>query len=438
MSKATILLVDNDDFLETGTAFLHNHGYQVITAQNLREALRRLESQKIDLAIIDIAIVHTETEKEQFVVAMTQAFSAKLPKIILFDSPGNRVLRHILYYQSQDAPLETIRKTEGFFVLLTAIEELLKPPPADGDPAPKGGGFVFNAPVIAEQHVFVTRDPIESIEPRMHEGPPGGVLPAEVSFTAYHPREGKVETWHTLLVYTHLVSALYKVRRDANRFEQEFQTPKEITTTASTRIARGTDLTVVPSCEGIMFNPGHITFKWMEDLHRAEFRFKADQALSDDAAKGQISIFVGPLIVGSLKFAMIFDDSISQSALGHEERSEMYHKDAIFISYSHKDTEIVEAFKAVHHATGHNVLIDIDNLRSGQEWNLELMHLIDRADIFQLFWSANSCQSKYCQQEWQYALKRNKEGFIRPVFWKLPLPDPPQELSKYHFEYVEL
>lgn len=176
----------------------------------------------------------------------------------------------------------------------------------------------------------------------------------------------------------------------------------------------------------------------MESYHRTEFRFRADKSLLDDAAKGHITIFVGPLIVGTVKFAMLFNNKDEMPSLEQEEHSKMYHKDKIFISYSHKDTEIVLAFKKVHEATGYDVLIDIDDLRSGQEWNPELIRMIDRADIFQLFWSENSKKSKYCKQEWKHALKRTAEGFIRPVYWQEPIPDPPKELSKFHFEYVDL
>ena len=135
---------------------------------------------------------------------------------------------------------------------------------------------------------------------------------------------------------------------------------------------------------------------------------------------------------------MLFSDKNEISLPEKEVHSTMYHKDKIFISYSHKDTDVVSAFKKVHEATGYDVLIDVENLRSGQEWNLELMNMIDRADIFQLFWSENSKKSKYCKQEWQHALNRNLEGFIRPLYWKTPLPKPPKELSKFHFEYVKL
>jgi hypothetical protein len=87
------------------------------------------------------------------------------------------------------------------------------------------------------------------------------------------------------------------------------------------------------------------------------------------------------------------------------------------------------------------VLIDVDSLRSGEDWTDALMRLIDRADIFQLFWSQNSAQSQFCRQEWQYALQQEKlkgDTFIRPVYWEQPLIPPPEELEPLHFAYVPL
>ena len=263
--------------------------------------------------------------------------------------------------------------------------------------------------------------------------------PEEVAFTAYLPREGQVATWHTMLVYAHLWSALEKVREDAKRFDPEIKTPGETPSTASTRIVRGTDITIAPECEGITFEPERITLKWMEDFQRADFRCMADEALSDAAAKGQITIYIGPLIIGTLNFAMLFTDHAVHSEIDQEAQSKMYAKDAIFISYSHEDTEIALLLRNFVQLTDYDILIDIDDLRSGQIWNAELMRRIERAELFQLLWSSNSSQSKYCQQEWEHALQQNKpEGYIRPVYWQKPLPEPPVELSKFHFTHVEL
>lgn len=286
---------------------------------------------------------------------------------------------------------------------------------------------------------FSYEDSAESIDASPDESGNGGGKGEEVHFSAFYPKEVAVKKWYTLLVYTYIPSALESVRADARRFEDEIGDMSETKPATNARLARGTQITIVPSGEGVTFNPEQITFKWLEDRHRAQFRFQADASLAGTGGNVLVTVYVGPLIVATLKMGMLFNETESNSgpARSEEATARMYNRDEIFISYSHKDTDLIRSFKVVHEATGHNVLIDTETLRSGQTWNEELMRMIKRANVFQLFWSENSSKSEYCRQEWQYALGLNREEFIRPVYWKKPLPAPPAELSALHFAFAE-
>jgi anti-anti-sigma factor len=273
----------------------------------------------------------------------------------------------------------------------------------------------------------------------MEEGNGGGEKEEEVYFSAFYPKEVTVEKWYSLLVYTYVPSVMESVREDARKFEDEIGEIRETKPARSTRLARGTEITIVPACEGVKFNPERVTFQWLEDQHRANFRLQADASLAGMAGNAQVTVYAGPLIVGTLKMGMLFNETESSpgSVRSEEVNSRMYEQDDIFISYSHRDTDIVRLCKKAYEALGHNVLIDFETLRSGQNWNAELMRMIERADIFQLFWSENSSKSEYCRQEWQYALGLNRgEGFVRPVYWKDPLPAPPAELGAIHFDFA--
>jgi hypothetical protein len=266
----------------------------------------------------------------------------------------------------------------------------------------------------------------------------GGEGAEEVHFSAFYPKEVTVAKWCTLLVYAYIPSVLEMVREDASKFEDEIAAIRE-TKLATTRLARGTQVTVVPACEGVKFNPETVTFQWLEDHHRVQFRLQADPSLAGMAGNAQVTLYVGPLMVGTLKMGMLFNEREAGSvpARSEEASTRMYHYDEIFISYSHRDNDIVRTFKQAYEALGHNVLVDFETLRSGQYWNEELMRMIERANVFQLFWSENSSRSDYCRQEWQYALGLKRgEGFIRPVYWKEPLPAPPAELSAIHFDFA--
>lgn len=67
----------------------------------------------------------------------------------------------------------------------------------------------------------------------------------------------------------------------------------------------------------------------------------------------------------------------------------------------------------------------------------ELLMMIERSDVFQLFWSENAARSEYVAREWRHALQLPREHpmFMRPVYWKRPMPSPPRELAGFHFAY---
>ena len=176
----------------------------------------------------------------------------------------------------------------------------------------------------------------------------------------------------------------------------------------------------------------------MKDWHRAIFSFGADKGWAGAVGSGEITVFAGPMIIASLKISLRFAEQSFQNNLNLEEvLVSRYRK--IFTSYSHIDTPIVLAIRNAYKIIGDDSFLDIENLRSGQNWNAELLRMIDNSDIFQLFWSDNSAQSRYVYQEYQYALQHYKyDGFIRPVYWEKPMRPPPTELSHLHFAYYEL
>jgi pSer/pThr/pTyr-binding forkhead associated (FHA) protein len=261
----------------------------------------------------------------------------------------------------------------------------------------------------------------------------------QLKFTAFHPKEVIVETWNTLLVYAHIEPAVDAVSRDAERFKIELSdAPRKISAPATQLLLRETNITIVPECKGVAFNPKRFTFKWLEDWHRANFRFLAKQELSGSAGNGRINIFAGPLLVGTLKLALLFEeqDALLPAKDRNTQVTESLYKQ-IFASYSHDDSLIVLTCRNVYKALGFNILIDIDTLRSGQLFSDALMRLIDAADIFQLFWSERSAKSAYVAQEWEYALRLNRgEGFVRPVYWEIPMAKPPEKLVPLHFAYL--
>ena len=80
---------------------------------------------------------------------------------------------------------------------------------------------------------------------------------------------------------------------------------------------------------------------------------------------------------------------------------------------------------------------DVRILRSGEVWNQALLRKINLADVFQLCWSTNAVASQYVEEEWRHALRLERPGFIRPLYWEVPMPPPPEELAAIHFAKLD-
>lgn len=92
--------------------------------------------------------------------------------------------------------------------------------------------------------------------------------------------------------------------------------------------------------------------------------------------------------------------------------------------------------KQVAQTIGDEMLVDDTTIRSGQDFQDAIRDAISSADVFQLFWSHNAATSAFVRSEWQYALSLNRPNFVRPVYWEIPMPPIPPELSELHFMYL--
>jgi hypothetical protein len=194
-------------------------------------------------------------------------------------------------------------------------------------------------------------------------------------------------------------------------------------------------ITATPQLPGFQFNPPSLSIGFYEDWHRFAFKMRAKDAPHNQAANGFLSFTASGVIVADVPLSVFVSPDAMATAPQVSASQPLY--DTVFASYSHKDTRIVERVEAAAKSMGMTYLRDVITLRSGEHWNAALLEMIDQASIFQLFWSPASAESKYCQQEWEYALglKREDQFFIRPVYWAQPMPAPPPDLKELHFAY---
>lgn len=280
------------------------------------------------------------------------------------------------------------------------------------------------------------------------------VVDENVQFTVYRPQTVQPGKWYPLLAFAHLsekpldaadddLDPLAEVQRQAQQLlGEQLDQYQDLTQDSRLAVPREGELTFVPEVAGVRFNPPRRTFLWQEPVHREEFRLQAGGELNGKTARGRMTVYLGNLVLAELTLAFRVDASGATVAAQPLQRVAVRPYRKIFASYSHADLSIVEEIERYSMMLGDEYLRDWKHLRTGQVWNDRLMEMIREADVFQLFWSSNSMASKYCQQEWEYALSLNRPSFVRPTYWEDPLPERPQEnlppdaLRRLHFQRI--
>jgi hypothetical protein len=111
----------------------------------------------------------------------------------------------------------------------------------------------------------------------------------------------------------------------------------------------------------------------------------------------------------------------------------------VFVSYAMKDLNEVMKRVQMLESLGVNYFQDLLNLEPGERWERKLYQHIDSCDVFMLFWSTASKESKWVTKEVQYALDRKGGDDARPpeilpiMIEGPPVPLPNPELAHLHF-----
>ncbi len=270
----------------------------------------------------------------------------------------------------------------------------------------------------------------------------------DVQFSVYRPRVVRPAVPEKLVAFAHksdvyeedgrVVDPSAEVARQAEAVLGDLSRHARTIADSSVPIMRGDTLRFVPVVDGIEFNPTALEFRWVRGVHREVFEFRADPSLDGRIAAGRMSVFLGMVLIADVSLRIRVDSAAPDPAPDRT-RANVYGK--VFPSYSHDDKIVVDQVISAARTLGHTYLRDVDQLRSGQDWQREIERYIDQADIFQLFWSPRSMYSQYVRHEWTYALSLGRPDFIRPVYWQSPRPSappdlPPPDLDRLHFMYL--
>ncbi len=258
--------------------------------------------------------------------------------------------------------------------------------------------------------------------------------PNAVKVAAYYPKEIKPDDWQPLKAYVFRAFAADKVAEDAGKqLGGLIATMRKVIRSVGRTLQDGATITITPTLPGFQFNPPQAVVGFYEDWHRADFKLRAVTAEELVAANGRLTFSVEGVIVADLPLSVYVTEAPSAGASTHSSEAKLYQ--SIFCSYSHDDAHIVERVERAYKALGMEFLRDVHALKAGEDWDDALIRLIEKADIFQLFWSNTAATSDHVRREWEHAVKLKRESFIRPVYWEQPMPPVPPALNAVHFAF---
>jgi len=162
-----------------------------------------------------------------------------------------------------------------------------------------------------------------------------------------------------------------------------------------------------------------------------EFGFMVE--VPEDYPKKQIlfcaNVYLNDVIATRLKFTV----DIRQAETIEIQREDIL---SAFVSYASNDRErVVSIVQGMQKARPEmDIFLDVEKLRSGQNWKDALRTEIDQCSTFFLCWSSSASKSKWVDFEWRYALEKKGEACIEPIPIEPPEEcPPPVELSQKHF-----
>ena len=258
----------------------------------------------------------------------------------------------------------------------------------------------------------------------------------DLSFTTGYPDVVKPDTPYSLSVFFHIPEDTKNVAKRIDEKEKEngFDTYTP-TFEAIIELKCAVTLKVIPNVEEITFEPIKKEISWLKDIKEFNFQLKADSKDTGRTLTGTIDIFKENLFIGQIPLSITVSSEGEPTKIAKVGSRKF---ESAFLSYSYSDEALVLDFKEAYRSIGIEVFTASGNIHSGK-WEKLIDRLIEKSDVFQLYWSKTSRKSEGVTKEWKHALKfidQRGEHFIRGCYWETPMPKLPIELSQFHLHRI--
>jgi len=201
-------------------------------------------------------------------------------------------------------------------------------------------------------------------------------------------------------------------------------------------LARGSVLDVELRLPGFDIDEPRATMRWNERTGSVAFGVRAPATLAPGSYLGSARLSVNALPIATVHFQIRVAGTASASGTAVDCVTQVQLVRSAFASYSSQDRDavlaLIQGMQVVRPDL--DVYLDVAALRSGADWQQQLIAEIDRRDRLFLFWSRVASVSPHIDFEWRHALRTKGAGSIEPVALETSdLARPPAELAHLHF-----
>jgi hypothetical protein len=252
--------------------------------------------------------------------------------------------------------------------------------------------------------------------------------PEPVQFAVYAPAEVSFGTPFALDLWAFQENQRETVESLASRLRELPVSPP-----VAAAIPEGSVLGVFVQSKGLDVADARRVLVWRGQAKVESFTC-AVRAESGARVSGSVFITLGGLLIARADFAFAIAATSAPSL-----KQVQYHVErptAAFVSYASANRiEVLCCLQGVQKvAPDLDIFIDVDRLRSGDDWDSKLTAFISTSDVMYLFWSRHAAASEWVRREWTLGLSQKGVGFIDPFVLESPeLVPPPPELAALHF-----
>ena len=250
---------------------------------------------------------------------------------------------------------------------------------------------------------------------------------SEVGFSAYVPREVEKGDYSTINIFMYQD----KVKKEIDRIIKENnEDVKEILGGKHT-IRKNQKVTIYLASDDIYIEDNCNAQVWTKGYLNFSYNIMVPIEYEKNQISFTASVFFDSAFVTKLRFSI-------NCLVPNAQIIPVLKKDIrrVFVSYASKDRkEVVNIIMGMKKAApNQEIFLDVDSLRSGEDWEKRIFKEIDNSDVLYLCWSPAAKESEYVNMEWQYGFEKHGADFIDPV----PLVDPsicppPEKLKNKHF-----